>query len=546
MRPAQIYWLLRFRWLPRPRRLPNAVVRPSGCQPLAAFIAPPSRQRIEGKVTFLHDQQTFEGGLPDWRALDKPKLWRYNLHYFDYLLWPAVSDARKAALIESWIARNPQGSPDAWEPYPVSLRIVNWIKYLVFSGSSTPAPTAWSDSLALQATWLERNLERHILANHYLKNAKALVFAGLFFSGRDADRWLRLGREILAEQITEQFLPDGGHYELSPMYHCICLEDLLDTWNFARTAEGRVPASALSQIEQAARHALDFLDSILMPNDEIPLFNDSAFEIAPSPRALFDYADRLFEYRRPAPPRQTLPDSAYFRLGEGNDRMIIDCGPISPSYQPGHTHCDMLSYELALDARPIVVDSGVHDYENSAERAYCRSTRAHNTVSVDGEDQSEIWGVFRVARRARPVLAELLPAERGGFRFVGVVDGFPRVAGRIRHRREITHDGVGLWTIRDEVSGAGHHVVDSWIHFHPDLTLSATDDSLSISDPAGTILASIEPHPGVSVTLESGLYFPCFGSKHTNQVLRLSAAGPLPLLVSYRIRKAVSVYDHAH
>jgi hypothetical protein len=89
-------------------------------------------------------------------------------------------------------------------------------------------------------------------------------------------------------------------------------------------------------------------------------------------------------------------------------------------------------------------------------------------------------------------------------------------------------------------------VVDSWIHFHPDLTLSVTDDSLSISDPAGTILAAIEPHPGVSVTLEAGLYFPGFGTKHTTHVLRLSAAGPLPLVLGYQIRKAVSVYDHAH
>lgn len=543
MRLTQIYWLLRFRLLPRPRRLPTSDVQPGGRQPRGAFIAPPSRQTIEGCITFLGDQQTFEGGLPDWRALDKPKLWRYNLHYFDYLLWPAVSDARKAALIESWIDRNPPGSADAWEPYPVSLRIVNWIKYLVSSGPSTRAPTVCLDSLALQAAWLERNLERHILANHYLKNAKALVFAGLFFSGRDADRWLCLGREILAEQIAEQFLPDGGHYELSPLYHCLCLEDLLDSWSFARASEGRFPASALAQIEQAARRALDFLDAILMPNDEIPLFNDSTFGIAPSPRVLFEYADRLFGYRRPACPQHTLADSGYFRLGEGNDRMIIDCGPISPSYQPGHTHCDMLSYELAFDARPIVVDSGVYDYENSAERKYCRSTGAHNTVSVDGAEQSEVWSVFRVARRARPVLAELLPAEDGGIRFVGEIEAFPRIAGRIRHRREVSHDGAGLWTIRDKVSGAGHHVVDSWIHFHPDLTLNVTDDSLSISDPDGTVVAWIEPHSGVSVTPESGLYCPGFGTSHTNQVLRLSAAGHLPLVVSYRIRKAFLVYD---
>jgi hypothetical protein len=66
--------------------------------------------------------------------------------------------------------------------------------------------------------------------------------------------------------------------------------------------------------------------------------------------------------------------------------MIIDCDAVSPSYQPGHTHCDMLSYELALDGRPVFVDTGVYDYEPSAERAWSRSTRAHNTVGVDGAE----------------------------------------------------------------------------------------------------------------------------------------------------------------
>jgi hypothetical protein len=103
---------------------------------------------------------------------------------------------------------------------------------------------------------------------------------------------------------------------------------------------------------------LDYLDAILMPNDESPPFNDSAFEIAPSPRALFQYADRVFGYRPPTCPWHTLPDSSYSRLDYGNDRMIIDCVPISPAYRPNHTHCEMLSYELTLDSRPIVVDSG--------------------------------------------------------------------------------------------------------------------------------------------------------------------------------------------
>lgn len=538
MRPAQLYWMARFRLLPRSSRLPHPRVQSGNCRSLTPFLLPPIEQTLEDGITFLNDRQTFMAGLPDWRAPDKSKLWRYNLHYFEYLLWTWVSDQRKAALIEHWIEQNPPGSPDAWEPYPVSLRLVNWIKFLVGRDAECSPPEAWTQSLALQAGWLERNLERHLLANHYLKNAKALVFAGLFFQGRSAERWLALGIDIFSAQLREQFLADGGHYELSPMYHCLCLEDVLDVDNLARGFPDRFTDDVLGLLQDTARRALDFLDAILMPQDRIPLFNDSAFEIAPAPPALFDYAERLLGYSRLTTKRPALPDSGYFRLGDGNDRMIIDCGPVSPSYQPGHTHCDMLSYELALHGRAVVVDAGVHDYENSPERAWCRSTRAHNTLSLDGQDQSELWGVFRVARRAHPLSAELSTLGQGGMRFVGLIKGFPRLGGRIEHRREVNHDGVGLWTIRDEVAGSGRHLAESWIHLHPDLVVESEGGTLRIRNDHGVTIAWIEPGAGLRVSLESGLYCPGFGIKQTNAVVRLSVEGRLPLTLDYRIRKA--------
>ena len=289
-------------------------------------------------------------------------------------------------------------------------------------------------SLYLQAAWLERNIEHHLLANHYLKNAKALFFAGAYFAGVDADRWLKKGLKILGEESREQILPDGGHHERSPMYHCIVVEDYLDVLNLACSNRNLVDPDCIDMLQQRTTAALDFLHDILAPDGQIPLFNDSAFGIAKTPAQLFNYASRVMQYSPPEYPDGlsicAKPDSGYYVIRDRNDMCIIDCGLIGPDYQPGHAHCDTLSYELSLNGRRIVVDAGVYDYESGEDRVYARSTHAHNTVAVDMQEQSEIWGVFRVARRARPMQSRLEQLDDGRVRFEGAHDGYHRLAGQ--------------------------------------------------------------------------------------------------------------------
>ena len=508
----------------------------------AAPIAPPvlSQDLVSG-VEFLNRRVAFEKGRIDWRSASLPKLWRYNLHYFDYLFWPAATDDRKGALIDSWVASNPVGAEDAWEPYTVSLRLVNWIKYFSRDVVAAKVPAGWIRSLVLQAAWLERNLETHILANHYLKNAKALVFAGAFFGGEAAERWRSRGAAIFSEQVDEQFMASGAHYELSPMYHCICVEDLLDVLNLAQGNRALFSEGFIDQVRSVARRGLDFLAGILMPDGRIPLFNDSAFGIAPESATLFDYAARLFDYVVPVDPANSFPDAGYFVLGDAADRLVVDCGPVSPSYQPGHTHCDMLSYELALDGRRLVVDAGVHDYENSESRRYCRGTVAHNTVSVDGAEQSELWGVFRVARRARPVSAELRKRGDGGATFEGEIAGFPGVSGDIRHRRTIEHSAAGNWTVTDNILGEGRHRLDSRIHFHPECRLRRDGDAYVVEDESGLERARVELFGADAAEVLEGWHYPEFGKAQYNEILCLTWDGDLPATFGYRIRRAVGV-----
>ena len=182
----------------------------------------------------------------DWQRADLEKLWLYNLHYFDDLRArdAAGRRAEQRALLERWVRENPPGMGVGWEPYPCSLRIVNWIKWALAGGELGPA---LEQSLALQAEHLSRHVEHHLQGNHLLANAKGLAFAGLFFSGAAAQRWLAAAVALLERQLPEQILADGGHCERSPMYHALVLEDLLDLINLSHLTRGsssRCPAAA--------------------------------------------------------------------------------------------------------------------------------------------------------------------------------------------------------------------------------------------------------------------------------------------------------------
>ena len=150
-------------------------------------MAPERRASLdaEGVPTYLG--KTAAGSIPSsWRYADYSRLWHYNLHYFDDLNADSAGQRQAVhqALVQRWIVENPPVAGTGWEPYPTSLRIVNWIKW---SLQNEVEVEGFAASLALQAAWLEQNIEWHLLGNHLLANGKAMVFAGLYFSGPDAE-----------------------------------------------------------------------------------------------------------------------------------------------------------------------------------------------------------------------------------------------------------------------------------------------------------------------------------------------------------------------
>jgi uncharacterized heparinase superfamily protein len=228
LKPIQIYGRARFR-LGNPR--PDLRTAPPLRAAAGRWIVPAMREpSLVGpqRLRFLNVERDLASC--GWDDEQIEKLWRYNLHYFDDL--NAEGSVRRRAsqrvLLARWVQENPAAQGSGWEPYPVSLRIVNWVKWFVGGESHEQR---WVDSLATQARWLRRRLEWHLLGNHLFANAKALVFAGLFFDGAEARAWLDCGLSIIERELPEQVLPDGGHFERSPMYHALALEDLLDLVN---------------------------------------------------------------------------------------------------------------------------------------------------------------------------------------------------------------------------------------------------------------------------------------------------------------------------
>jgi uncharacterized heparinase superfamily protein len=264
-------------------------------------------------------------------------------------------------------------------------------------------------------------------------NGVALIFAGLYFTGEDANEWLRIGWGIVRDELDAEVLDDGGHFERSPMYHSLILEDVLNLLNLSNTFSGRAPEGLKLLCEQKASAMLLWLSKMTYLDDSFPLFNDAAVGIAASRGDLATYAGKLsievpdFESVRGV---EYLSDSGFARIENKEALIFAEIGGPGPSHQPGHAHAGTLGFEFMLKGRRVLVDTGTNSYDVGAERDYLRSTKAHNTLLVEDHSSSETWSSFRVGRRAvgncldferdKTASVQTLSAEHDGYRRLGL------------------------------------------------------------------------------------------------------------------------------
>jgi uncharacterized heparinase superfamily protein len=463
----------------------------------------------------------------DWNDPRRSHLWLYNLHYLDDLnaIGAQQREAELHDLVARWIRENPPGKGVGWEPYPLSLRIVNLVKWIA---RQTVLEPEWLSSLATQCDALSRRVEYHLLGNHLLANAKALVFGGAYLAGENAQRWLQLGLEILAREIPEQFLPDGGHFERSPMYHATLLADMLDLIELADIAGQPSLRARREPWVNVANRALNWLDAMTHTDGEIAFFNDAAIGIAPHPAALIQRASTLLGARtpqaRPSFDLRVLRESGYCRIDLPHDGdAVLDIAPLGPDYLPAHGHADTLSFEMSLFGTRVFVNSGTSMYGGSDERLRQRGTAAHNTVLIDGADSSEVWGGFRVARRAHATLhgADLAPKR---IMVHGSHDGYRRLPGRNTHWRRWTF-GPDSLQIDDTITGR-FQSAEARYHLHPAVVVQQLDSEARravLRLPSGQSV--LFDATGASLHADSTAWHPRFGVSVANRCLRLRFEG---------------------
>jgi uncharacterized heparinase superfamily protein len=475
--------------------------------------------------------QSFELGYPpNWQPTECSLLWQYHLHYHSFLANLSFAEAKQ--VIEDYLQMQPpRRGAVGWQSYPLSLRIQTWVS--LFFGrwqTQTLAEKEFCARLWLELRrmmhWLQKNLERHLQANHLLENAIAICLAGACFDGELAASWRRQGYALLRSELQEQILPDGGHYERSPMYQQRVL--------FALGILMQSNDPELLQIcRQPAQKMASWLQTMTHPDGGIALYNDSALGTYPSPQELSDWLADMQVVRSPLNPPDSvahLVDSGYFSArNAAGDACFMDIGQIGPPHQPGHTHADFLSLEVSIAGLRLVVDGGNFDYLESPQRAWARSVRAHNTVFVAEHEPLELWGAFRIGRRAKPQDVQVELAAQVGSSCSASHDGYRHLRGAPKPNRKATWQPTGLLHLQDSVVSSVPHECLSQLRIDGAWQMEQPQDDRLHFNQKGIDCWILCSRP---IELSKCHWFPGFGREspaHLLQVKFLAEPTPTPV-----------------
>jgi uncharacterized heparinase superfamily protein len=486
----------------------------------------------QGRLTLL--RQTRAMALPDgdWMLGERrtDRLWAITLHYHQWLAQAAREPAARPLVdtwINDWLERcdiTAAGARDlAWNSYAIATRLGWWaaIWRAMGNGALLSRKRQFLNSYWRQAEHLSRHVEWDLRANHVMRDAVGLLWAGRFLQGDRPRRWLEQGTALAVEQARQQVLPDGGHYERSPMYHRHVMHDV------ATAATLAMDRAAAEELRSVHARMDEFYRHVVHPDGRIALFNDSA----------------LGQGECPAMPASSRPMGAVWMADTGmivfhgqTWTVFFDVGAVGPDEQPGHAHADTLSIECSCGGSRLLVDPGTFGYDDDETRRYDRATASHNTVTIDGADSSEVWHIFRVGRRARVHDIQFEP-RANGFNAHAWHDGYGSLPGGGVHRRRLSVEGP-MMRIEDRIEGRGRRRVEGGWLIGPDWHVAgAIPGGWRLEGPGGGVSVEIQGPQDMDRHERCADYHPEFGQRLETRRVGWSMESTLPVCVTTTIRR---------
>ena len=489
-------------------------------------------------------------------------------------------------LIEAWISANPYAQGVNWTcAMDVALRILSWSWFFrVFCRTRAWADAAFRErfliTLFLHGEFTERYIERgDINSNHFTSDAAGMVFAGLFFTlGKDAKRWHASGWAELVRELPLQVHPDGVDFEASTAYHRLVLELFLLPALYHRSNGGEIPDAYRERLVAMA----GFTAAYSRPDGSVPFWGDAddgralpfsdasindhryllgAVAAALGREKLQSYfsgprteilwllgptaASRLPDapIAAASPPSAAFPGGGVYILRSGRSHVFIDCGRVGSGGRGAHGHSDALSFEVALDGVPLVIDRGTYVYTASFEaRNEFRSTSSHNTPMVDGQEINRLVHpdfLWLLREDANPRCISW-NASGDTKEFRGAHHGYWRLAPPVSvERRVVLEASSEKVAIEDHLEFEGSRSISIPLHLAPGVSpkLRAGGKTVDLVTDNGPFLLTWSSDRDGSIEITDSTYSPSYGRLAPIKRINWTYTGPGPVRYLCSIEK---------
>jgi len=426
-------------------------------------------------------------------------------------------------LLMSWLDQCPYPQGVHWaSSLELAVRLLNWCAawQLLAGEIDGDWRQRWLNAVYKHCHFICGHLSRHSSANNHLLGE----YTGLYLASLqwpcwpESARWRAIAERGLREQGKEQNWEDGVNKEQAIYYHHEVMDMMLLCQLAAKANGSTFPPEWLARLERMA----EFLAALMDVGGNVPMIGDADdarmlrldTQSVPPYRSLLASAALLFgrsDFKAKAcalddrnrwlfsdadarwaalptllpgleeSPRLAFPQGGYYLLGKDfgtphEVRIVVDCGPLGYLSLAAHGHADALALTLSMGGEEILIDPGTYAYHTQREwRDYFRSTAAHNTVQIDGLDQSQIGGNFMWLHKARAVRIAHDPAQF----FEGKQDGYMRLRDPVMHSRVIRFDSKrNTVNIEDTLECFGEHEVALHWHFAEGCRVESYEHSL--------------------------------------------------------------------